>query len=362
MKRLAAGVLSLAVLLLAACSPVPAGDDDGGSPSAASAPVPSPARLFTSEPPESESETETETETVVVPDIGARLAALVGEPGGSPAEVVLLGDSFAAGEGAGSYGPVDGVADSLCHRSAEGLMSQAAGSAVLHNFACSRARISDLNSAQQMDGHGAGGLPAQLDQMGGLSPDLVLLSIGGNDAGFANLLQACIVDEEPCSADASLRLATDRLLRDLREPLTQLYAELGTAMSSPVLVLPYPRLFDPSQEACGRLAPEELSFGRHVTDALNSTIEESVRASGQPNVRYVDALEDSFATRGACSPDPLVVTARLGSLLNAATSVSAAQEVLHPTGEGYEVLSRDLLEWMEKHPMEGRGTAALEAK
>lgn len=334
MKRLAAGVLTLAGILLAGCSPGPAFD---GSMPPAGAPDPSASRSPVPPPPPA-------------PSAGARLAALLGDTG-SPVEVVLLGDSFAAGEGAGSYLPVDGVDRSLCHRSAAGLLSETGDRTAVHNLACSRALIRHLGSAQQMPGHGTDGVAAQLDQLAGLSPDLVLLSIGGNDAGFAGLLQACLVDDEPCDRDAALRQAVKQQLRDLRDPLTELYTELGTTAGAPVLVLPYPRFFEASEETCGRLTPEELSFGLEVTNALNSIIAQSVESAGQPNVRYVDALEDSFASRGACSTDPLVVTARLGPLLTAAASESAAQEVLHPTAEGYRVLTGDLLRWMEENPL-----------
>lgn len=334
MKRLAAGVLTLAGILLAGCTPGPA--SEGSMPSYAPA---DPSAARSSAPAAAPG-----------PSAGARLAALLGATG-SPPEVVLLGDSFAAGEGAGSYLPVDGVDRSLCHRSAAGLLSETRDRAVVHNLACSRARIQHLGSAQQMPGHGAEGIAAQLDRLGGLDPDLVLLHIGGNDAGFAGLLQACLVEDEPCNRDAGLRQAVKQQLRDLRTPLTELYTELGTTLRAPVLVLPYPRLFEGSEETCGRLSPEERSFGVDITDALNSTIEQSVTAAGLPGVRYVDALEDSFAGRGACSTNPLVVTARLGPLLTAAASESAAQEVLHPTGEGYRVLTGDLLQWLENHPL-----------
>ncbi|MCC9195349.1 SGNH/GDSL hydrolase family protein [Arthrobacter sp. zg-Y820] len=295
--------------------------------------------------------------SAVVDDAGERLGALVGDAG-RPAEVALLGDSFAAGEGAGSYQSVRGVADSLCHRSADALLADAAGTppspsgtAILHNLACSRARMSSVTAAQAVEGHGPEGVPAQLEQLAGIRADLVLLSIGGNDLGFAGLLQACVVDTEPCGQDPALRETTRQQLLQLQAPLTDVYRTLGAATPAPVLVLPYPRLFDAGAEDCGRLTSTELAFGLEITDALNSTIERSVQAANLPNVRYVNALEDSFAGRGACSPDPLVNTARFGPLLNAATSVPASQEVLHPTQEGYRVLTRDLLRWLEENPM-----------
>lgn len=353
MRRLAAGVLSLAGIVLAGCSPAPASDN--GTPSAAS---PAPSRSTVSvRDPDLPAMPPIPAPSAVVDDAGERLGALVGDAG-RPAEVALLGDSFAAGEGAGSYAPVLGVADSLCHRSADALLADAAGTppspsgtAILHNLACSRARMSSVTAAQAVEGHGPEGVPAQLEQLAGIRPDLVLLSIGGNDLGFAGLLQACVVDTGPCGQDPALREATRQQLLQLQAPLTDVYRTLGAATPAPVLVLPYPRLFDAGAEDCGRLSSTELPFGLEITDALNSTIERSVQAANLPNVRYVNALEDSFAGRGACSPDPLVNTARFGPLLNAATSVSASQEVLHPTQEGYRVLTGDLLRWLEEHPM-----------
>ena len=143
MKRLAAGALSLAVMVLAGCAPDPA--QSSGLPSAGSA-VSDSAAARTSAP----ASPATETDSPAVPAAGPRLAALL-ENSGGPADVVLLGDSFAAGEGAGSYQPVDGVAESLCHRSAAALFADAAGSTVIHNFACSRARVSSLGAAQPID-------------------------------------------------------------------------------------------------------------------------------------------------------------------------------------------------------------------
>ena len=347
MKKLAAGVL-LAGMFLTGCSPVPAAEDS--TPSAGHIPQRTTATPHTSATPYPPAPPAPAAEA------GDRLAPLIGASAGRAAHVVLLGDSFASGEGAGSYEPVDGVAESRCHRSSESLAAAAAGTRadgsaiVLHNFACSRARISALESTQPVEGHGSGGVPAQLEQMAGIRPDLVLLYLGGNDLGFADLLQACIADTAPCGQDPGLREDTEQRLHQLRPELEDMYRKLGAAVRSPVLVLPYPRMFDAGAGDCGRLTGGEQAFGLEVTDALNGTIEQSVLGAGLPNVRYVDALEDSFARRGACSTDPLVTTARIGPLLGAAASAAASQEILHPTAEGYRVLTADLLQWLEEHP------------
>lgn len=360
MRRLAAGVL-LAGILLVGCSPAPAAENSTPVTGSSTPPVtPEPSgRAPGQAPAPDETAPEEPAPDETAPNAAARLAALIGDPGvsgepGKPAHVVLLGDSFASGEGAGSYEPVNGVAESLCHRSSEALVlagePDPGNRLVVHNFACSHARISALETAQQMGGHRPGGIPAQLEQMAGVRPDLVLLYIGGNDLGFADLLQACVAAADPCGEDSGLAKSTEEKLLHLGPALAETYRTVGTAARSPVLVLPYPRMFEARAADCGRLTAAEQAFGLKVTDNLNAVLEQSVQAAGLPGVRYVDALEDSFAGRGACSSDPLVKTARIGPLLGAVTSVSASQEILHPTSDGYRVLTEDLIQWLEEHP------------
>ena len=373
MKRLAAGVLAAAGILLAGCSPAVPVDDRspsaGGTGSGAAGVSQAPAQPAPPPPVPAASPPSSLSPASGI-SAAERLAAVLGNPG-KPVRIALLGDSFASGEGAGSYLPVDGVADSLCHRSAEALFAGVPDSAaddggpgsgraaalrqpeapVIFNLACSRAETASLGSAQQVAGHEPAGVPAQLDELAGLRPDLVLLYVGGNDLGFADLLQACLLDAEPCSSDPALHADLAANLTRLQGSLGELYREVEAAAAAPVLVLPYPRLFDPGAEDCGRLSPEELDFGLGVTDALNNVLEQSVHAAARPGVRYVEALEESFAGRGACSGDALVNTARMGALLEAAGSESASLEVLHPTAEGYRVMSADLLAWLESHPL-----------
>ena len=95
--------------------------------------------------------------------------------GVSSLDVVLLGDSYASGNGGGSYSGGD------CHRSANCWGKQAAdllNAASFNNVACSGAEISALSSQDDA-----------IDP----STDLVLLGTGGNDLNFGDIVLQCFV-------------------------------------------------------------------------------------------------------------------------------------------------------------------------
>ena len=106
--------------------------------------------------------------------------------------VVQLGDSYSAGNGAGSN-----VSPPGCYRSTANwgshytkfLADQPATNAYVatsveyRNAACSDAVMNDLRK-------GKGVLPRQFDSVPGA--DIVLMTIGGNDLGFVNLVAMCL--------------------------------------------------------------------------------------------------------------------------------------------------------------------------
>jgi len=129
--------------------------------------------------------------------------------------VLALGDSYASGEGnprnvlswireGGSFDPY--WDESACHRSARGAPALAAlaleeasarTSVTLVDVACSGATVEQGVLGAQP---GAGQVSSQIEQataiLGGHQPDLVLLSIGGNDVGFTSILQTCAFNSD----------------------------------------------------------------------------------------------------------------------------------------------------------------------
>lgn len=340
MKRLAAGVLGAAVVLTA-CSGTPAvGPTRSG-------PTSGPASRSESAPP---SETPLATPSgPPAPVPSGWLAEAIAGPG----PVVLLGDSFASGEGAGRYQPVDGVSGSLCHRSQYAVASSLVEPGGLANLACSRALTSNLDNQQQVGPEAGATVPAQLDQLNQLGgePSLVLVALGGNDIGFAGILQACLLEKEPCSSDAGLRTATTDRISSLEATLTGLYERLGQRVQAPVLVLPYPQLFDEPQTDCGRLSIAEQAYGRELVKELDTTIERAVAAARQPNVRYVESMQEALAGHGACSAVSYVNGAGAVGLLGAAGSVADSLEILHPTRDGYQAMTNALTTWAAENTL-----------
>lgn len=140
-------------------------------------------------------------------------------------DYVALGDSYSSGVGAGSYDSASGD----CKRSTRAypaLWKAANNPASFAFTACSGARTGDVTAGQ----------------LGPLNSatDLVSISIGGNDAGFADVMTTCVLQSE---ATCLNRIATARAYVDSTLPgkLDSVYSAISAkAPSARVVVLGYP--------------------------------------------------------------------------------------------------------------------------
>ncbi|WP_406349715.1 SGNH/GDSL hydrolase family protein [Streptomyces sp. NBC_01597] len=141
---------------------------------------------------------------------------------------VALGDSYSSGVGSGSY--ISSSGD--CKRSTKAypyLWAAAHSPSTFDFTACSGARTGDVLSGQ------LGPLSA--------STGLVSLSIGGNDAGFSDVMTTCVLQSE--SACLS-RINTARAYVDSTLPgqLNSVYSAISAkAPNAHVVVLGYPRFY-----------------------------------------------------------------------------------------------------------------------
>lgn len=128
----------------------------------------------------------------------AVLAALVAAPGvsavataaGKPAmRILVMGDSYSAGNGAGDYSGAKG-----CYRSGRDYGQDYAAilrakpysrPAAVTNVACSGAVTADFFRSKS-------GRPPELDAVNG-GYDLIFLTVGGNDADFADIVKYCLI-------------------------------------------------------------------------------------------------------------------------------------------------------------------------
>ena len=114
---------------------------------------------------------------------GLAVAASSRAPAAAPLErldkVVLLGDSYSAGNGAGGY--LD-----ACFRTPQsaGRRYAAQVRAAVVDVSCSGAVVADLTRARSR--------PAQVDAVD-RTADVVVLTIGGNDVGFGSIVLQCFL-------------------------------------------------------------------------------------------------------------------------------------------------------------------------
>lgn len=179
---------------------------------------------------------------------------------------VALGDSYSSGLGTRSY--LDDGTE--CRRSAQSypaLVAAARGWS-LDLRACSGATIPDVRATQ------LGALSAATQK--------VTISVGGNDAGFADVLTECALPAWASDCDAAIDQAQATISGTLPSALASLYAQVDTrAPSADVVVVGYPRVF--MGEDCNALtwfSPEEQTRLNATADRLNSLLSARASAAG----------------------------------------------------------------------------------
>ena len=192
---------------------------------------------------------------------------------------VAQGDSYASGTGTREY------YDTGCLRSKHSYAKQLATQEgmYLNHVACSGARIPDVRA----------------NQLGALSEDtnLVTISIGGNDAGFASVITQC-AKPWPWTCTADIANARSFIENTLPGQLDSLYTEIETrAPYARVMVVGYPRLFNGNEcNFFARINATEQSALNSVADLLATKISGLASAHG---FDFVDP-RDAFNRHRVC--------------------------------------------------------------
>ncbi|WP_377639750.1 SGNH/GDSL hydrolase family protein [Oryzobacter terrae] len=179
---------------------------------------------------------------------------------------VALGDSYSSGTGTRSY-ILDGT---TCLRSVyayPSLIASARGYAL--NFrACSGAKIPDVTNTQ------LSALTA--------STTYVTISIGGNDAGFVDVLTTCAQPSWLSNCNGAVDKAQSYIRNALPTALNTLYAQIRSrAPQAKVTVVGYPRIFNGTD--CNLLtwfSGTEMSRLNATADLMNSTLSGRASAAG----------------------------------------------------------------------------------
>ena len=190
---------------------------------------------------------------------------------------VALGDSYSSGTGTRSY-ISDGTS---CQRSTyayPSLLAAQRGYAL--NFrACSGATITDVTNSQ-------------LSALG-TGTSFVTISVGGNDAGFADVLTECAFPGWASDCNGAVNGAQAFINNTLPGRLSTLYTSIRSrAPSATVVVVGYPRIFNGEDcNAATWFSPAEETRLNQTADLLNSKLSAAAAARGfrfaNPTSRFI---------------------------------------------------------------------------
>jgi len=236
----------------------------------------------------------------------------VSDPGGA---LVVLGDSYMSGEGADRY--IDGTdigGGNEC-RQARTAWAVRAGDELLEKgevtgtvfLACSGADSFNIRYAtgEQLDPEpeaqylpGRTQLAEYREKFAGSSEDpaLVVLSIGGNDAGFASIGLTCLAPGD-CDDDQPSNLWSAGNMQRVENRLRQVYTQVrSTFENTPVVIAPYPDPLDVSAPcASADLSEGDVRFIRTFLTRLNATIKSVTDDYG---FYYAEPMVDALKQEG----------------------------------------------------------------
>lgn len=197
---------------------------------------------------------------------------------------VALGDSYSSGVGAGSY-----LSDSGdCRRSTQAYpyLWAAANSPSSFKFvACSGATTGSVSSGQ----------------LGALSSSTTLVSItaGGNDVGFADVMQTCVLQSE-ATCVSRVNTAISQIQNSLPGALDSLYGKVRTqAPQARVVVLGYPRFYKLSGSCIAGLTEAERGAINNASNVLNGVLAKRAADAGFT----FSSVVDEFTGHELCSGD-----------------------------------------------------------
>ncbi len=239
------------------------------------------------------------------------------------AKYVALGDSFSSGEGNLPYEYGSDTMANVCHRSQSAYprlvqTSLSLGSTAF--VACSGAVsdyiINDFNN-ENME------LPQAIYVSDGT--EIVTISIGGNDVGFGNTLQACTlptqVDEEEECLEAmadSYDIATSPIFQNQLSDVFEGIRNLG-GTDTQLIVLGYPNLLPEYENISGactwgnglfgtsgrQVSENEVWAARLLHDELNGSLNTAIDGLNDANIHFVDPTA-VFDTHTLCTATPWI--------------------------------------------------------
>lgn len=193
---------------------------------------------------------------------------------------VALGDSYSSGVGAGSYG-----SSGACKRSANAygqLWANAHSGTTFTFLACSGAKTSDVINQVGSMPSGAG---------------LVTVTVGGNDAGFTDVITTCTLNSDQACVDR-VNTAKTYVQNTLPGLLDEVYGAIrAKAPGARLVVLSYPRFYTVPGSCNVGLSDTKRSAINSGADTLASVLSSRAAAAG---ATFVD-VRSAFVGHNICS-------------------------------------------------------------
>jgi lysophospholipase L1-like esterase len=215
--------------------------------------------------------------------VGVAASPASADPVVAAGKYVALGDSYASGTGAGGYGDSGG-----CKRSANSyaqLWANANAPSAFDFVACSGAVTGDVLA----------------NQVGAVTADtsLVTISIGGNDAGFADVMTDCNLGSDDSCVSRNQE-AQDFARTTLPGRLDGVYTAIrDRAPGARVVVLGYPHIYQLGGSCSVGLSETKRGAINGSADVLAEVTADRASAFG---FTFVDARA-AFAGHEICSGD-----------------------------------------------------------
>ncbi|GAA3757145.1 SGNH/GDSL hydrolase family protein [Streptomyces tremellae] len=221
-------------------------------------------------------------------------------------DYVALGDSYSSGLGSGSYDSASGD----CKRSSAGypaLWAAAHAPATFNFVACSGARTGDVESSQ---------LTALSS-----ATDLVSITIGGNDAGFSDVMTTCVLKSE-ATCLSGIATANSYIDNTLPGALDTLYGDIrAKAPNAHVVVLGYPRFYALNGSCVVGLSEAKRSAINNAADHINSV---TAKRAADHGFTFADVTQ-AFTGHEICAA---------GTVWLHSVNVLDIEESYHPTAAG----------------------------
>lgn len=286
-------------------------------------------------------------------------AAVEVQAAGEPGETLIaIGDSYMSGEGATRYIAGTNIKNANeCRRTLTAYPQLIAegNDWDLEFYACSGAIAANvLTTGQQArspdDVSQIERLDAFLSGAPGGSDDIaaVLISIGGNDAWFSAIAQACVAPGN-CAEHRSTALRNVRLIGDR---MRAVYEEVRMRVHpAPVVAMAYPLVFADQTCDASPVSDEELAFLIEFTEVLNDRARTSASQAG---INFFEPGEEIFVPLRICDTESLsdavvnlsLINPQEGNLAERLNPLNWLHGSAHPKPEGHRIIAERLSDWL----------------